>query len=618
MYILGISAFYHDAAAALVRDGMIVAAAEEERFTRIKHDAGFPINAIRFCLQFAGIDLREVTTIVFYDKPLLKFERLLETFFTVAPKGWTSFLTSIPVWVHKKLFLKQVVHKELRQLKGYSKQNIRLLFTEHHLSHAASAFYPSPFSRSAIITVDGVGEWATTSIAIGEGANIQVLKEMQFPDSVGLLYSAFTYYLGFKVNSGEYKLMGVAPYGNRDAAATQRYVKRIKENLCHIYDDGSIKLNPYYFSYTYSLRMVRPERMRRLFGFPRRAPGSEIKQHHCDLALAVQLIVEEIMFRLADHAKELTGCENLCMAGGVALNSVANGKLHARKIFKNIFVQPAAGDSGGALGAALAGYHLLHGGQRTVSLPDQMKGAYLGPCFDGDSIKKSLAGLGAVYDVYPSYNEATAATAALLAKGQVVGWFQGRMEFGPRALGSRSILADPRSAEMQQKLNLKIKYREGFRPFAPAVLAEDASTFFQLDGASPYMLLVKPVVPDLVLPLPEDYQTLPLWDKLNCNKSLLPAITHVDLSARIQTVHKATNPLFHQLLTEFKKITGVPVLVNTSFNVRGEPIVCTPEDAYRCLMNTEMDALVMDRFIILSSRQPRPKPAGKPKKFMND
>lgn len=618
MYILGISAYYHDAAAALIQDGNIVAAAEEERFTRIKHDAGFPINAVRFCLDFAGITMSEIETVVFYDKPFLKFERLLETFFSVAPRGWNAFLKSIPVWVNKKIFLKHAIHTELKVLKNYSRNNFCLLFTEHHLSHAASAFYPSALERSAIITVDGVGEWATTSIAIGDGTRIRVLKEMRFPDSVGLFYSAFTYYLGFTVNSGEYKLMGLAPYGDPQSPAAQRYKRLITEHLCRIYDDGSITLNQHYFSYSYGLRMVSHARMHQLFGFPRRLAESEIEQHHCDLALAVQWIVEEILFKLARHAKELTGCDNLCLAGGVALNSVANGKLHTQKIFKNMFVQPAAGDSGGALGAALSAYYLYHDGRRTVTLPDQMLGAYLGPCFESASVERSLAAVGAVFKRRYSSDELSIETANLLATGHVIGWFQGRMEFGPRALGNRSILADPRNAEMQKKLNLTIKYREGFRPFAPAVLAEDVSAYFQLDEASPYMLLVKPVAPHLLVPLPEGYRHLPLWDKLYCTRSFLPAVTHVDLSARIQTVHAETNPLFHQLLSQFKKITGVSVLVNTSFNIRGEPIVCTPEDAYHCFMNTDMDALVIDQYILYKQQQPRVPQQVKSKKDFHD
>ena len=605
MYILGISAFYHDSAAAIIKDGEIIAAAQEERFSRKKHDAGFPSKAAAYCLKEAGISIDQLEAVVFYDKPLLKFERLLETYYAFAPKGFTSFLMAMPVWLNEKLFLKKMIRDELKKIQLYDKKKLKLLFPEHHLSHAASAFYPSPFEEAAIVTIDGVGEWATTTICKGKGKEIEILKQLNFPHSVGLLYSAFTYYLGFKVNSGEYKLMGLAPYGDPDAEQTKRFVSIIREKLVKIYDDGSIFLDQQYFNYSVGLRMVKDKKFETLFGLKRRSEEEELQQEHCNLALAIQQVTEEIVLKLAAHAKEITGSKNICLSGGVALNCVANGKLQNSNLFENIFIQPASGDAGGAVGSALAAHHIYFEKERIVSSAmDAMKGSYLGPCFSADEIESTIQQYKAVTTAFNNRNELYKTVAAHISEGNVVGWFQGRMEFGPRALGNRSIIADPRNPEMQKKLNLKIKYREGFRPFAPAVLAEDVQDYFELTTSSPYMLLVQPVKKTLQYPVPENYHHLSLNDKLYYQRSTLPAITHIDYSARVQTVHKETNEAFHDLITAFKQQTGCAVLINTSFNVRGEPVVCTPQEAYQCFMRTEMDYLVIENYLFSKQEQP--------------
>ncbi len=606
MKILGISAFYHDSAAAVIENGNIIAAAQEERFTRKKHDPGFPTHAIRFCLDYAGFSIDELDAVVFYDKPLLKFERLLETYYRFSPRGLQSFIMAIPVWLREKMFLKRVIHEELANVEDYDKKRIKLLFPEHHLSHAASAFYPSGFQEAAILTLDGVGEWATASICHGKGSDIEILKELHFPHSLGLLYSAFTYWLGFVVNSGEYKLMGLAPYGNPKSPDLEKYVSLIKKELVDIKPDGSIWLNQRYFNYATGLRMVQEEAWTKLFGFPRRLPEDRLEQHHCDLALAIQQVTEEVVFLMAEEAKRLTGSDNLCMAGGVALNCVANGKLQRRGIFKNIFIQPAAGDAGGALGAALAANYLFFKNDRQIngSTMDDMKGSYLGPEFSFIDIEHTAKKYKARYTHYENFDELAEKTAALLDEGNVVGWMQGRMEFGPRALGARSILGDARNRDMQKKLNLKIKYRESFRPFAPSVLAEESLDYFDINTPSPYMLLVADVSESRKSDLPANYYQLPLMERLYINRSDLPAITHIDFSARIQSVHRETNGRYHTLIQKFKERTGYGVIVNTSFNVRGEPIVCTPDDAYRCFMRTEMDYLVMENYLFTKTEQP--------------
>lgn len=603
MTILGISAFYHDSAAAILEEGEIIAAAQEERFTRKKQDASFPINAIKFCLQYSGRSLKDIEAIAFYDKPLLKFERLLETYYGFAPKGVSSFIASMPVWIKEKIFLKRIIREELEQIEGYHPR-IKFLFPEHHLSHAASAFYPSPFSESAILTIDGVGEWATASIGMGKGNSIENLKELHFPHSVGLLYSAFTYFLGFKVNSGEYKLMGLAPYGNPEAQKVAEYIAIITEQLTDIKADGSIHLNQEYFNYATGLRMAVDDKWEKLFGFKRRKEEEELQQHHCDLALAIQKVTEEVVMKMAAEAMKLTGSENLCMAGGVALNCVANGRLLRSGLFKHLYIQPASGDAGGAVGAAQAAYYIHFNKERNISnKPDAMKGAYLGPEFSDMDIEKTLRKYKASFAKPENVEALTEKTAQLISDGKVVGWMQGRMEFGPRALGNRSILGDARNAEMQKKLNLKIKYREGFRPFAPSVLAEDAKEYFDLDTSSPYMLLVAPVKESRRNPLPENYSSLSMNDRLYHLRSDIPAVTHIDFSARVQTIHRETNPRFYLLLEKFKALTGYSLLVNTSFNVRGEPPVCTPNDAYKCFMRTEMDYLVMGNFILSKADQ---------------
>jgi carbamoyltransferase len=605
MKILGISAFYHDSAAAVVVDGRIVAAAQEERFTRKKHDAGFPREAVRFCLEHAGLRVDELDAVAFYDKPFIKFERLLETYYAFAPKGVASFITSMPVWMKEKLNLKKMLKDELKQLPGYDKRKLNLLFPEHHLSHAASAYYPSPFDSAAILTIDGVGEWATASICHGKGKDIKILRELRFPHSLGLLYSAFTYFLGFRVNSGEYKLMGLAPYGDPISSEVDKFEKLIRENLIEIKDDGSLWLNQKWFRYATGLRMSHDARWEQLFGFPRRKPEDELQMHHCNLGLAIQRITEEVVLKLAIEAKRLTGESNLCMAGGVALNCVANGKLQSEGIFDQLFIQPAAGDAGGAPGAALASAHIYFGEERPALLGlDRMEGSYLGPYCSNKEIEYTTRKYKAVADTFEDRSALYEKVAALLEQGKVVGWVQGRMEFGPRALGGRSILGDARNPEMQKKLNLKIKYRESFRPFAPSVLAEDVQEYFDYEGVSPYMLLVHPVAEGRRKQLPAGYASLPLRDKLYHLRSDLPAITHIDFSARIQTVHSETNPAYHALISAFKRRTGFGVIVNTSFNVRGEPIVCTADDAYRCFMRTEMDYLVIENHLFDKTQQP--------------
>ncbi len=603
MIILGISAFYHDSAAALIMNGNIVAAAQEERFTRKKHDPGFPVNAIKYCLEKEGLRLDDLDAVVFYDKPFLKFERLLETYYGFAPKGLISFAAAMPVWIKEKIFLKKLIFEELKSIQKFEKSKLELMFPEHHLSHAASAFYPSPFEKAAIITLDGVGEWATASICLGEGNTIRTFRELHFPHSVGLLYSAFTYYLGFRVNSGEYKLMGLAPYGEPDSAQVREYIEIIKEDLVEIFDDGSIWLNQHYFNYATGLRMVKEKRWEKLFGFGKRNPEADIEQHHSNLAYAIQHVTEEIILNIAMEARRLTGADYLCLAGGVALNCVANGKLLEAGIFKDIFIQPAAGDAGGAIGAALAAYYVSYNKERIIQSPDSMHGAYLGPEFNENDIKKAARKYRAGYQYFDDFDELCELVAEQISEGSVVGWFQGRMEFGPRALGNRSILGDARNREMQKKLNLKIKFRESFRPFAPSVIDNEAGKYFDLDVPSPYMLLVAPVNQGQLKDVPENYYALPLMERLYIERSGIPAITHIDFSARVQTVHESTNWRYYRLIESFKKRTGFGVIVNTSFNVRGEPIVCKPEDAYRCFMRTEMDYLVMGNFLFEKSKQ---------------
>jgi carbamoyltransferase len=604
---LGISAFYHDSAAVLIMGDAILAAAHEERFSRVKHDARFPTNAVGYVLRESGLKIEDLDAVAFYDKPYLKFERLLETYHAFAPRGLKSFLSAMPVWIKEKLFMRKMLWEELEKVAGRQlRKRPPLLFPEHHLSHAASAFYPSPYNKAAILTIDGVGEWATATIGVGEGNSIDILRELNFPHSIGLLYSSFTYFCGFRVNSGEYKLMGLAPYGNRDETRFKKFKKIILEKLVDIRDDGSILLNLKYFDYPTGLRMCSDEKWQALFGVPRRKPETELTGSYMDLALAIQEVTEEIILRLARTAKDLTGCNNLVMAGGVALNCVANGKLLGQKIFDNIWIQPAAGDAGGALGAAYATRYIWQGAARTGNnnSTDAMQGAYLGPAFDDRDVQRLSRKYEARCRHYENFSKQCKDTAALLADGNVVGWFQGRMELGPRALGNRSILGDPRHPQMQKRLNIKIKYREGFRPFAPSVLAEDAEKYFQLDQSSPYMLLVAPVQKNIRKPLPENYESLELYDRLYHLRSDIPAVTHVDYSARIQTVHKETNERYWQLIRAFKKLTGCSVIVNTSFNVRGEPIVCTPEDAYTCFMRTDMDYLVVGESLFVKTEQP--------------
>ena len=605
MKILGISAFYHDAAAALLDAGEIVAAAQEERFTRRKHDPSFPANAIRYCLDASGTAFEELEAVAFYDKPFLKFERLLETYYAFAPRGLRSFLAAMPVWIKEKLLLKRLLLQELSRLAGHQVAEVKLLFPEHHLSHAASAFYPSPFAEAAILTIDGVGEWATASICHGKGNAIEILRELRFPHSVGLLYSAFTYYLGFRVNSGEYKLMGLAPYGNPEAERTRRFEELILGKMVDLAPDGSLWLDQGYFDYATGLRMANEGAWERLFGFPRREAEGELGQEHCDLALAIQRVTERVVLAMAAEARRLTGSANLCMAGGVALNCVANGKLLRSGIVKGLWIQPAAGDAGGALGAALCAHHIGRGNPRAAAGGgDRMRGSYLGPEPEEADIRRVIGRYRAVGRRFEDVDALCARTAELLDHGQIVGWVRGRMEWGPRALGARSILADPRSPHIQKKLNLKIKYRESFRPFAPSVLAEECAAYFELEEPSPYMLLIADVRPERRRPLPENYHALALREKLYHQRSDIPAVTHLDYSARLQTVHRETNPDYWRLIDAFRRRTGCALVVNTSFNVRGEPIVCTPEDAYRCFMRTEMDALVVGDWLFQKQEQP--------------
>lgn len=605
MKILGISAYYHDSAACLIENEDIIAAVQEERFTRKKHDPSFPVNAIKYCLsegQVKSID--DIDFVVFYEKPFLKIERLIENYYAVAPRGYTQFRAAMrSLLFDRKLFMKQLLIRELELIFGEFDES-KLLFCEHHLSHAGSAFYPSPFYESAILTIDGVGEWATVALGYGKGAEITIIKELNYPHSVGLLYSAFTYFCGFKVNSGEYKLMGLAPYGNPKSEYFKKCLSLIKEELVDIKEDGSIKLNLDYFEFHRGLKMIDEEKWQELFGVPPRRPEDDLKQEYCDIALAIQTVTEEIVFKLAKEVKRLTGAKNLCMAGGVALNCVANGKLLRDRVFENIWIQPAAGDAGGALGSALVAYY-LRTGKRKVFEKDSMKGSYLGPSFDRYEILRVLGKYRAPFIEIEDEDELCKAVAKLIADGNIVGWFQGRMEWGPRALGNRSILADPRNPEMQKKLNLKIKFREGFRPFAPAVLAEDVKEYFEYGFESPYMLLIDWIKRELRYELPENYSSLSWKEKLYFIRSSLPAITHIDFSARVQTVHKETNPRFHKLLQKFKELTGVGMLINTSFNVRGEPIVCTPEEAYLCFMRTDMDYLVLENFLLDKKNQPK-------------
>jgi carbamoyltransferase len=589
-YILGISAFYHDSAACLLRNGDIVAAAQEERFTRIKGDAAFPARAVEYCLKEAGISVGEVASIGFYDKPLLKFDRILETYLAVAPRGLISFLKAGPLWIKEKLFTDRQLRNEL----GYSGE---LLYSEHHESHAASAFFPSPFEEAAILTVDGVGEWATASLGIGTRSDLQLLRELHWPDSLGLLYSAFTYYTGFRVNSGEYKVMGLAPYGE------PKYVDLIYRELIDLKEDGSFTLNQKYFNYLTGLTMTSGA-FDRLFGGPPRAPETSLTQREMDLARSVQVVCEEVMLRMARALHRETGLENLCLAGGVALNCVANGRLLREGPFRRLWIQPAAGDAGGALGVAQLIWHRHHGGSRVASATgDAMQGAYLGPAYSEDEIEDFLRSAGAVHQRHDRAG-LLRAVAGLIADGKIVGWFNGRMEFGPRALGSRSILGDPRSPRMQAQMNLKIKFREGFRPFAPSVLRERASDYFELEGDSPYMLLVASVRRERQIPMSNHDRQLWGIDQLNVVRSDIPAVTHIDYSARIQTVSRDTNPDYYDLIREFECLTGCAVLVNTSFNVRGEPIVCTPADAYRCFMRTHIDYLVLGTYLLAKSAQP--------------
>ena len=596
-YVLGISAFYHDSAAALILDGEIISAAQEERFSRKKHDARYPYNAVKFVLKDSNINLSQVDHIVFFEKPFLKFERLLETYLAFAPKGFKSFCMSMPIWLREKLFQKKFLFEKLKQHDENFNNINKIYFSEHHYSHAASAFYPSPFNDAVILTLDGVGEWATTTVALGNENEIKMLKEIHFPHSLGLLYSAFTYYIGFKVNSGEYKLMGLAPYGEA------KYKNTILKELLDLKDDGSFRLNMKYFNYATGLTMTN-RKFEKLFGQKVRNPENEpLNQFHMDIASSIQMVTEEIILKLTKSLSKEYKSKNLCMAGGVALNCVANGKVLKNSFFKNIWIQPAAGDAGGSLGAALAFWYKELGNKRSsVEMKDQMKGSYLGPSFENNEVEKSLKSLNANYQKLDDKN-LSENIAKELKNGKIIGWFQGKMEFGPRALGARSILADPRSDKMQKELNLKIKFRESFRPFAPSILREDLNKWFDLNYDSPYMLLVSDVKKEIQIPMSINDKKLFGIDKINLKRSSIPAVTHVDYSARIQTVHKDTNPKYYDLIQRFKEITNCPILVNTSFNVRGEPIVCTVSDAFRCFMGTNLDILVCGNFILNKSDQ---------------
>ena len=598
MIIVGISAFYHDSAAAIIKNGEIIAAAQEERFTRKKHDASFPSNALSFCLKQAGLSsLDEVSYITFYEKPFLKFERLIETYLAFAPKGLKSFSKAMPIWITEKLFQKNLLKKELLKFCNKSNVNEKILFTEHHQSHAASAFFPSPFEKSLILTMDGTGEWATTSVAIGDSNKLIIQKEIHFPNSLGLLYSSFTYFTGFKVNSGEYKVMGLAPYGE------PKYTNIIFDNLIDLKADGTFKLNMDYFDYCTDLKMTN-NKFAKLFDSHPRKPETPITQKEMDLAASIQKVTEEVILKMCRSLAKETRQKNLCLAGGVALNCVANGKIVEENIFKNIWIQPAAGDAGGALGAALATwYQYLGNKRRVVKSKDSMKGGYLGPCYTQETTKNYLKKIGSVFQIHDN-DTLIEDTAKALANGKIVGWFNGRMEFGPRALGARSIIADARSPEMQKKLNLKIKFRESFRPFAPSVLEEYANEWFELKSSSPYMLLVHNVIKKRCKKMSKYNQQLFGIRKLNIARSDIPAVTHVDYSARIQTVSAKTNPKYHKLIKRFYEKTGCPVLANTSFNIRGEPIVCSPQDAFRCFMGTDLDILVIDNFFLKKDNQP--------------
>lgn len=595
MLILGISALYHDSAAVILRDGKIVAAAQEERFSRKKHDAGFPRSAIAYCLDEAGVHAEDLDYVSFYDKPFLKFERLLETYVAFAPRGFSSFRTALPVWLREKLYFKDLLCKQLKEFSPDVVWDKRLRFSEHHLSHAASAFFPSPFAEAAVLTMDGVGEWATTSLAIGRGNQLEVVKEIHFPHSLGLLYSAFTYYTGFKVNSGEYKVMGLAPYGE------PKYAQTILDHIVDLKPDGSFRLDQSYFDYCAGLRMT-SKKFHNLFGGQPRSPDQLLTQHHMDLAASIQFVTEEIVLRLTRAIQRETGMRNLCLAGGVALNCVANGKVLRDGHFERIWVQPASGDAGGALGAALAIHHIHLNQEREADSQDKMRGAYLGPSFEQADIEQRLRKVGAVFDVLTD-DDLIDSCAAAMAEGKALGWFQGRMEFGPRALGARSILADARSPAMQSILNLKVKFRESFRPFAPSVLRSDVAEWFEIDSDSPYMLFVADVVKGRRRSMTEAENALFGIDKLNIPRSDIPAVTHVDYSARIQTVHADTNPRYHALISAFKRNTGCPVIINTSFNVRGEPIVCTPEDAFRCFMGSNIETLAVGNCFLKKDKQ---------------
>ncbi len=593
--ILGISAFYHDSAACLIKNGEIIAAAQEERFTRKKHDANYPYNAVNFVLSYEKLNLSQVDQIVFFEKPFLKFERLLETYVAFAPKGFNSFRKAMPLWIKEKLFQKNFLFKELKRHDSNYKSDKNIFFSDHHLSHASSAFFPSPFDEAIVLTADGVGEWATTTVAIGKKNNLKILKEIHFPHSLGLLYSAFTYYIGFKVNSGEYKLMGLAPYGD------PIYEEKIKE-LIDIKEDGSFRLNQKYFNYATGLTMTN-KKFHILFGQNPRDPIKEkITQFHMDIAASIQKVTEEIMIKLLKAIRKEHNIRNLCLAGGVALNCVANGKIHSEKIFDNIWIQPAAGDAGGSLGAALALWYIDQGNERKINSKDDMKGSYLGTEFPQDSIEKQLKSIGAIFETV-EYKKLIDQTSNFLSDGKAIGWFQGRMEFGPRALGARSILADPRSDKMQKNLNLKVKFRESFRPFAPSILREDLSSWFDLNVDTPYMLLVSKIKNNIKIDMTNEEKKLFGIKKLNIKRSLIPAVTHVDYSARIQSVREDTNKCYYDLLSKFKEKTGCPILVNTSFNVRGEPIVNSPIDAFNCFMGTDLDYLVIGNCILDKKKQ---------------
>lgn len=608
MYILGISAYYHDSAACIIKDEEIIAAVQEERFTRKKNDESFPKNAIKYCLTQAKISINDVSYIVFYDKPFLKFERLIETYLNEAPRGLISFLAAIPTLLKEKFFLKYTLSKDIKKLSlelvpELNKKDLKnvypkILFAEHHQSHAASAFYPSPFEEAAIVTIDGVGEWTTTSIAVGKGNKIEILEEIHFPHSLGLLYSALTYYTGFKVNSGEYKVMGLAPYGE------PKYVDLIKEKLIDIKEDGSFKLNMEYFNYMTGLTMTN-DKFHKLFGSKPRKPESNLTQKDMDIAASLQVVTEEVMLKIAKHAKEITGLDNLCLAGGVALNCVGNGKILNQNIFKDIWIQPAAGDAGGALGAAYLAYYQELNNKRTIDANqiDKMKGALLGPSFSKEQIQSYLDSISANYHFIENDEVLIETIAEAIKEGKIIGWHQGREEFGPRALGNRSILGDARNPEMQSTMNLKIKYRESFRPFAPSVLFEKVNDWFNTNHCSPYMLLVSTVKDEKQIPMTEEQKKLFGIEKLNILRSEIPAITHIDYSARLQTVHSELNPKYHALISKFEEKTGCPVIVNTSFNVRGEPIVCTPEDSYKCFMKTQIDILVIENFVLYKNEQ---------------